>query len=63
MNNTKTTYEPYVKVYVDCSYEQKEYAKSKGFKFNYNKKMWYLKIKFDNYNRNILYKCKYLYIY
>ena len=33
MNNTKKTYEPYVKVYVDCSYEQKEYAKSKGFKF------------------------------
>jgi hypothetical protein len=48
MDNIKKTYEPYIKVYVDCCYEQKEYAKSKGFKFDYNKKMWYLKIKFDN---------------
>ena len=48
MDNIKKTYEPYIKVYVDCCYEQKEYAKSKGIKFDYNKKMWYLKIKFDN---------------
>ena len=27
MDNTKKTYEPYVKVYVDCSYEQKIYIK------------------------------------
>mgnify|MGYP000574644289 CR=1 FL=1 len=33
MDNIKKTYEPYIKVYIDCCYEQKEYAKSKGFKF------------------------------
>ena len=28
MDNTKKTYKPYVKVYVDCCYEQKEYMYS-----------------------------------